>query len=285
MKRFTSLILIASVLISLSACNFFTQPVDLQTENLENEQAGTQISMVRATATVNADHMAVTISSAQTAVGAVDQQSTQIVATLVAQGTLIVDPSGITPVIPTLAPQADNGSPVPQISNPLLTPGAPQVNNQGSAQGDSALVPNTQPTAAQQVAQPSANGSGPSLTNIALTEKVGKDDCPVNTTTSFSTSATDIYVTAVANNVGTSNTLSADFSVNGQSMKTYSWSPKFTIKGACIWFHMPSSDVQFTAGNWTVALAIDGTPIAAPIPFTITDNVPNQINVTPETGG
>src|SRR5436305_12665648 len=100
MKRFTSLILIASVLISLSACNFFTQPVDLQTENLENEQAGTQISMVRATATVNADHMAVTISSAQTAVGAVDQQSTQIVATLVAQGTLIVDPSGITPAIP-----------------------------------------------------------------------------------------------------------------------------------------------------------------------------------------
>lgn len=279
------MMLIMSALVFFSACNFFTQPVDLQTENLENEQAGTVIAAVRATATVNADHMAVTLSSVQTAVGAVDQQSTQIVATLVAQGTLIVDPSGITPVIPTLAPQSDSSTPVSQIANPLLTPGAPQVSNQGSAQGDSALVPNTQPTAAPQGAQPTANPNGPSLTNIALTEKVGSNDCPINATTSFSTSATDIYVTAVANNVGTSNTLSADFSVNGQSMKTYSWSPKFTIKGACIWFHMPSSDVTFTPGNWTVALAIDGTPLGAPIPFTITDNVPNQINVTPETGG
>src|SRR5215470_2792232 len=100
MKRLASLSLITSALLFLSACNFFSQPVDLQTENLQNEQAATQIAAVRATATANADRMLVTLSSVQTAVGAVDQQSTRIVATLIAQGTLIVDPSGITPVIP-----------------------------------------------------------------------------------------------------------------------------------------------------------------------------------------
>ena len=283
MKRFTPLILMMFALILLSACNFFSQPVDLQTENLQNEQAGTQIAAVRATATVNADHMIVTLSSAQTAVGAVDQQSTRIVATLIAQGTLFVDGSVITPIIPTLAPQADSGSPVPQIANPLLTPGAPQVSGQGSAQGDVSLVPTAPP--AVPVEQPTFDPNGPSLTNITLTEQVGTDDCPVKATTSFSSAATDIYVTAVANNVGENNTLTAAFSLNGQNVKTYPWTPGFTIHGACIWFHMPSSEVQFTPGNWTVALAIDGTPVGSPIPFTIGDTMPNEINPNAQTGG
>ena len=283
MKRFITLVLTLSALISLSACNFFSQPVDLQTENLQNEQAGTQIAAVRATATTNADHMLVTLSSAQTAVGEVDQQSTRIVATLIAQGTLIVDASGITPVVPTAAPQADGGSPLPQIANPLLTPGAPQVSAGGSAQGDSALVPT--PASNGQNVQSTLDPSGPSLTQITLTEQVGKDDCPVNSVTSFNADATDIYVTAVANNVGTSDTLTADFSLAGQSIKTYSWSPGFTIRGACIWFHMPASEVAFSPGSWSVAIAINGTQIGAPIPFSIVGNSPNQINMTSETGG
>jgi len=282
MKRLSSLSLITSALVFLSACNFFTQPVDLQTENLQNEQAGTQIAAVRATATVNADHMLVTLGSAQTAVGQVDQQSTRIVATLMAQGTLIVDGNAITPVLPTLAPQSDSGSPIPQIANPLLTPGAPQVSGGGSAQGDSALVP-SQPTAP--AAQSTLDPNGPSLTNITLTEQVGQDDCPVNATTSFSTSSTDIYVTAVANKINKGDTLTADFSVNGQSIKSYPWTPGFAINGKCIWFHMPASDVEFTPGNWSVTLSINGSAVGAPIPFTISGSVPNQINVTPETGG
>ncbi len=283
MKRLIFLVSLISAMVSLSACNFFSQPVDLQTENLQIEQASTQIAAVRATATANADHMIVTLGSAQTAVGAVDQQSTRIVATLIAQGTLFVDASGITPVIPTLAPQADNASPVSQIANPLLTPGAPQVSGQGSAQGDVSLVPTGAPTAP--AIQPTSDPNGPSLTQITLTDQVGNDDCPVNATTSFSTDATDIYVTAVANNVGENNTLTADFSLNGQNVKTYPWTPGFTIHGACIWFHMPSSEVQFTPGNWTVTLAIDGAPVGAPIPFSISGSVPNQIDVATQSGG
>ena len=89
------------------------------------------------------------------------------------------------------------------------------------------LVPTAPPVEQQSGVQPTLDPSGPSLTQITLTEQVGSDDCPVNPTTSFSSRATDIYVTAVANNVGQSDTLTANFSLNGQSMKTYSWSPGF----------------------------------------------------------
>ncbi len=100
MKHLNILLLVSQQTL-LSACNFFSQPADLQTENLQNEVAQTQIAAVRATATVNADRLMITLENAQTAVGNADLQSTRIVATLMAQGTLFVDASGITPVAPT----------------------------------------------------------------------------------------------------------------------------------------------------------------------------------------
>lgn len=280
MKRFFLISLLISAGALASACNFFSQPVDLQTENLQNEQAQTQISAVRSTATVNADRLLITLENAQTAVGNIDLQSTRIASTLIAAGMTFVDASGITPVAPTDAPLADNS--IPQIANPLITQGAPLVNNGGgSAQGDSQLVPVTpSPIPIQATVDP----NGPSLTSITLTDQVGADDCPVASMTSFSSGAAEIYVTAMANNVVANSTLTADFTREGQEMQTYTWTPDFDIRGACIWFHMPASDVQFTPGNWSVALAINGAA-AGGLNFTVVGDVPNQINVTEDVSG
>src|SRR5689334_16151050 len=134
MKRLPQLILTLGMGVFLSACNFFTQPADLQTENLQNEQAETQIAAVRATATVNADQLLITLENAQTAVGNIDLQSTRIASTLIASGMAFVNASDITPVLEATQP-AEGGNPnVPQIANPLLTPNAPQVSGSGSAQ-------------------------------------------------------------------------------------------------------------------------------------------------------
>ena len=84
--------------------------------------------------------------------------------------------------------------------------------------------------------------TAPSLTNITLTEQVGSDDCPVNPTTSFSASATDIYVAATAHNIQPGHALTATFAREWQDHETYPWTPGFAIDGACIWFHMPASD-------------------------------------------
>ena len=262
-----------------SACNFFSQPVDLQTENLQNQQAQTQISAVRATATVNADRMLITLENAQTAVGNIDLQSTRIASTLIAGGMTFVDASAITPLAPTQ--DAPAGSPIPQIANPLITQGVPLVSGQGSAQGDSALV---QTTPSPIPMQTTVDPNGPSLTEITLTDQVGADDCPVGSLTSFSSSAASIYVTAVANNVTANSTLTADFTREGQEVQTYTWSPEFNIDGACVWFFMPSSDVQFAPGNWAVALAIDGAP-AGNVSFSIVGDVPNQIDLNEDTSG
>ncbi len=289
MKRYALMSLLISLGALASACNFFSQPVDLQTENLQNEQAQTQISAVRASATVFADRLQVTLENAQTEVGNIDLQSTRIASTLIANGMAFVDASGITAVVPTDVPQVV-GSPIPQIANPLLTQGPPPVSGSGSASGDASLfqstatLPLAQPTADSNTNNSSANSSGARLSSIVLTDKVGSNDCPVGSATSFSSSATDIYVTAIANNVTANSTLTADFTLGGQEMKTYTWSPGFDIKGACIWFHMPSSDVTFTPGNWSVALAIDGAA-AGSANFSITGDTPNQINLTPGTGG
>ncbi len=286
MKRIISFSLIFSACALLCACNFFSPPVDLQSENLEVAQDGTQIAAVRATATVNADRLLSTLTGAQTAVGEVDLQSTQIAATLIAQGTLIIDANAITPAAPSdnsvQTQSQSNTNDIPQVANPLLTPGAPQVNSQGSAQGNSALVQTTATQPAPPVGNP--NNTNSPLSQIELATQVGSDDCAINPTTSFSASATDIYVVAVANIAANSN-LTATFSANGQEVKTYPWKPGFAVHNKCIWFHLPASDVAFTPGNWTVTLAVDGQQIGQPTAFVIESGQPNQLNVTSEVGG
>jgi hypothetical protein len=107
---------------------------------------------------------------------------------------------------------------------------------------------------------------------------VGADDCPVGSSNTFSTGDSEIYVTAIAN-TNASNTLTASFALNGQEIQSYSWTPGFAIEGKCIWFHMPSSEVTFTPGSWTVSIDVDGTPVGLPIPFTISGDSPSEIDV------
>ncbi len=287
MKRFDQMMLlfggstVASLL--LSACNFFNQPADLQTENLQNELAQTQIAAVRSTATINADRVLITLESAQTAVANVDLQSTRIASTLIAGGMTFVDASAITPVVSTLDAPIATGTTGSQIANPLLTPGAPVVNNGGAAQGDSALVPVTATLPADQSSSNQTNNvqvdpSAPNLSNMTLTDAVGADDCPISSSTSFSSSTTEIYVTAVGNNIPANATLDSIWWLEGSQMQDYSWSPGFEVNGVCIWFRLPASEVTFTPGNWNVELTVDGV-IAGSLDFTITSDTPTEIDV------
>jgi hypothetical protein len=282
MKRFAQWTLLfgGSALASLllSACNFFNQPADLQTENLQNELAQTQIAAVRATATINADRMLITLESAQTAVANVDLQSTSIASTLIAGGMAFVDASGITPVASTQEASVATSTPGSQIANPLLTPGAPVINSGGAAQGDSALVPTTPIAPNDQATEDvQVDPSAPNLTNITLSDAVGADDCPLSSATSFSSSTTEIYVSAVGNNIPASATLDSLWLLEGTQVQDYSWSPGFVVDGVCIWFRLPSSEVTFTPGNWSVQLTIDGVSAGA-LDFTITGDTPAEID-------
>lgn len=269
MKRIFILLLLV-VGIGISACNFFTQPTDLQTENLENEIAATQIAQVRETATVNADRLFITLEFAQTAVRDVEIRSTRMASTLIASGMLFVDASGLTLVPPTAEAGAAAGS-TAVMSERFVTP---VVSGQGSARSN---VPIQEPPSPTPIA--TADPNVPNLTNLTLTERVGGDDCPIGAATSFTTSTTDIYATAVAHNLRPGNLVTSTWTRDGAQAAFYEWSPNFEIAEACIWFHLPASAVEFVPGNWSVQLALDGAPVGSPLTFTIAGNSPSEMEL------
>jgi hypothetical protein len=264
MKR--SHLLVTLLLAALaSGCNFFAPPAAEQTRIADHAATATQIGGLRQTATVQADRLALTLEYAQTAVGAANAQSTRIAATLMATGMPPIDVRNITPLFATPAPddvrsEASNGSAPPPVF--AITP----IISDSGAQGNSELLsPPTPAPITEQTIDPDA----PHLTDIVITQAVGADDCAVNSTSVIPTNVEGVYVSAVAHNLTPTNVVVSRWSREGTEMVFYEWSPGFDIEEGCIWFYMPASDVDFTAGNWSVQLELDGSPVGTPAAFTL----------------
>lgn len=253
MRRFFIVTLLIGAAYALNGCNFFSQPTDLQTENLAIEVANTEIAAVRQTATGSADRLLATLQSVETAVGSMQQQGTRIAATMVAAGMSIIDTSAITPL-----PNA-GASPVP--GDNLVT----AVVGEGGARANISIQAPPTPTPIA-----TADPNTPRLGNIVLAEQVGVDDCPLGVTTTFASAAARIYATAIAYNLTPAHLVTADFTRDGQPVVSYEWTPSFNIAQGCIWFELPATAVEFVPGNWSVQLALNGTPAGAPVNFTIT---------------
>lgn len=241
----------------------FAPPTGEQTLQAERDTRATAIADARATATLVADRANRTQEFAGTQVARAEVQTTRIVATLIAAG-LSVNAGAITPAPPPT--QATLGA---FSGEPGFTVIEPTIIAQGGALGNSALV---NPPAAATLPQPTLNPNGPNLNQLVLAEQVGADDCALSPTTTFTTAATDVYLVAMGSNLTPQNTLTARFFRDGTEQVFYTWTPGRNIDGACIWFHMPSSDVNFVAGNWSVALEVDEAPYGSPLPFTVTDS-------------
>lgn len=264
----------------LGACNFFAPETTVQLLDAENQAFSTQIANDRATGTAVNDMLLATQQMAETAIRAVDQQSTRIASTLVSRGTLVVDASGLEPIPPTPLPMdailsgstgdnAASGSFNPQQITPMVT-------GDGAARGSipvgptPAFIPvtNATPTplsilsdGTQPTNNAPVNPTAPNLTNVAFSSSVGADDCPVSPTTSFSSAATSIYVTAVGNNLTSNNVIASRWFLDGSEQVFYDWTPRGTVNGACIWFYITPEAVAFTPGTWSVELSIDGTVV------------------------
>jgi len=259
MKRFFLMMLLIGAAYTLSACNFFTQPGDLQTETLANEIANTEIAAVRQTATVSADRLLVTLQFVETSVGIMQQQGTRIAATMVAAGMPIIDTSAISPIAPANDPAAS--------PNPAGNNVTPVISGEGAARAN---IPIQNPPTPTPIATSDPNI--PRIDTILLAEQVGVDDCPLGAATDFSASATDIYATAIAYNLTPANTVRSRWLRDGAEITAYDWTPNFEIAQACIWFHLPAAAVEFVPGNWSVEFTLDGALVGSPVNFTITAN-------------
>jgi hypothetical protein len=220
---------------------------------------------VRQTATAQADRLAITLEYAQTAVGAANAQSTRIAATLMATGMPPIDVRNITPLFATPVPDdvrsddSANAAPPPVFA---ITP----IMSDSGAQGNTDLL--TPPTAAP-LAEQTIDPDAPHLTEIVITQAVGADDCAVSATSVVPTNADGVYASAIAHNLSPANVVVSHWLREGTEMVFYEWSPGFEIEEGCIWFYMPASDVDFSPGNWSVQLDLDGNPAGQPVAFTI----------------
>lgn len=238
-----------------SACSAFGSSAVDQTLIAQSEAMETEIANVRATATVEADRVMITLEYAQTAVRAVEVQNDQLRATLVARN---FDPNSLDQVVP----QDSIGTPAAMSSSGIpITPGSA-----ASSGGD---IPQSVPAASTAVPETSL----PNLSNIVTAEGVGSNDCALASISQFSTDTLEIYAVATASNVPTGTQIRSRWYLQGQEQVSYDWTPDFDIQEACIWFFIDQNDVTFTPGAWSVQFEINGSPVGTPAQFTITGEV------------
>jgi len=232
---------------------------------VQNQVLNTEIAVIRATATVEADRMMVTLEHAQTAVSHVDGQTQDLQATLVARNGLPADLNNITPAaevaLATVPPILDLGQTGNGVAPIRITPGA--TTPPGIPQQDSNAALVITPVAPQ--------ASGP-ISNIVTAGSVGDDDCALNPGASFTTATPEIYVVARASGIGSSDNITSRWSAGGSEVVSYDWTPDFEIEDACIWFYIDQTEVTFTPGNWQVQMELNGQPVGSPVSFSIAES-------------
>lgn len=251
------IVLITSLLVTLSACNFFTPPGVQETLSADHAARGTQVADLRLTATYETDRLMVTQEAIQTAVRDVELQSTRTSATLVALGTAVIDTSAITPA----GDAAIAAAPQPTVL--AITPGSVAA----SSGAGGALQPTPVAAAATQAAP--ADPNAPSLTNIVTTEQIGADNCAAAPSSSFTAATGGVYIVATAFNLTPNNTITYRWQRDNIEVFVAAWSPSGNTNGECIWYYVTPAEVAFDAGAWSIEVLIDGVSVGAPIPFTV----------------
>lgn len=98
------------------------------------------------------------------------------------------------------------------------------------------------------------------------------DGCITNPRANFGTSESRIYATIVAYNILAQTLMQVEWFKDDQVVYSDSWRVDNNYDQICIWFYMPSSDVAFTEGRWSVQFMANGEPIQQPMTFTFTND-------------
>ncbi|XWX04289.1 hypothetical protein VZO05_01790 [Aggregatilineales bacterium SYSU G02658] len=251
MKYFLTLILCIPW---LAACASTADPAI----NAQRDAAATQLAILAGTATAEMAELRTTADYVSTRASLAATRGAFLELTLVARGTpqevirqfqssMMASLVTLTPTpAPALVIEADVASGQPEI---IVTPLA---------------LPTPE-------ALPTADPDAPQYADIVTATGVGNDDCALNITSEFTPQSSAIYVVARARNIAPGTQLSSQWTANGQPVVSYDFTPNFEIRDACIWFFVTPSEVAFTAGEWSVQLAINGVPNGSPARFTIRD--------------
>ena len=239
------------------ACGSIVGPTAMEsTLQAQNFDLSTQLALVRSTATVEMARMLVTVDVLSTESRELNAQRDRLVATLQGRGT---DVGFIQSTLP-------DGQSLPQgISAELLLGGLTPL-PQAQQLGVTPLAGNLTPT-------PVATPTPPLLTRLlepTLATGVNNNDCASNSLTTFTADTPEIYIVTRALDLTAGSVVTARWTYEGAIRGQYDITFDFDVSDACIWAYIDQTDFEFTPGNWTVALDVDGYNLVTPIAFTIT---------------
>jgi hypothetical protein len=122
---------------------------------------------------------------------------------------------------------------------------------------------------------PEAAGEGRRwFVKTGVAEQVRESDGCVEDTdvvTRFSPTASRIYATFRAFNIGAGTPLAVAWSYNNEVVWEESFNLAESAAQICLWFYIDPTVVEFTPGSWTVALFADGFQLEQPMAFRIED--------------
>ncbi len=239
------------MLVLMGACGSIVGPTAMEsTLQAQNFDLSTQLALVRSTATVEMARMLVTVEVLSTESRELNAQRDRLVATLQGRGT---DVGFIQSTLP-------DGQGLPEgISADLLLSGLTPL-PPATQLGATTLTGNITPTP-------------PILTRLlepTLSNGVNSNDCASTSLTSFSADTPEIYIVARALDLKAGSVVTARWTYEGAVRGQYDIPFDFDVSNACIWAYIDQSDFEFTPGNWTVALDVDGYNLVAALPFSIT---------------
>ncbi|MFZ4826048.1 MAG: hypothetical protein ACOYLB_01710 [Phototrophicaceae bacterium] len=245
------------MLVLMGACGSIVGPTAMEsTLQAQNFDLSTQLALVRSTATVEMARMLVTVEVLSTESRELNAQRDRLVATLQGRGT---DVGFIQSTLP-------DGQGLPEgISADLLLSGLTPL-PATTQLGATTLTGNITPT-------PAVTPTPPILTRLlepTLSNGVNSNDCASTSLTSFSADTPEIYIVARALDLKAGSVVTARWTYEGAVRGQYDIPFDFDVSNACIWAYIDQSDFEFTPGNWTVALDVDGYNLVAALPFSIT---------------
>lgn len=233
-----------------------------QTLVANHAQFSTQILSIRETATLEAARLRTTLEAAETRVSLLATQSQFLKATAVANG-------GILTELNAFQQEFMSGLVVSAPSFSTPAPGLAQTDAQLRPQVTrERIVPQQAPQQAPQatiVTDPTL----PRLTNAVTSFSVGQDDCPTNISSTFTTTTSEIYVSARAFNISAGTNMLSRWLLRNEEIIQHEFTAGFDFSDACIWFFIDQTEVVFEPGDWSVILYINGNQASDPVAFTI----------------
>jgi hypothetical protein len=224
------------VLAVLVGCSAFTVPDTSGTLQAQNNSFVAEATGIAETA--RAEHTAVmaTAYAAQTRVIEQNSINQQLLATVQA---------GNPPTQQVISIEA--GTPYTSLATPVANTG-------------------TEVTAPEFVGTPDLGGMQFVDTVTTMRIREATDGCADGTQTQFGINSGRIYVVTRALQLQAGTQIGVDWSYEGQSVASNSWSATENRDELCIWFYLDS----FSPGSWTVQISANGTPVSAAVAFTVT---------------